>query len=183
MILSATSRNDCFYNSPFPLLLFVIPASPIRHSRFSYSSFPRRRESRPPRWVPRPPGTSFPFSYSSFPLLLFVIPAQAGIQAASVGTKTSRNVIPLLLFVIPASPIRHSRAGGNPGRLGGYQDLPERHSPSPIRHSRFSYPSFPPPIRHSRAGGNPVKPNLYINPSNVDSYLQSTSASMPASIS
>ena len=24
----------------FPLLLFAIPASPIRHSRFSYSSFP-----------------------------------------------------------------------------------------------------------------------------------------------
>ena len=79
-------------------------------------------ETRPPRWVPRPPGTSFL----------------------------------LLLFVIPASPIRHSR---------------------------FSYSSFPPPIRHSRAGGNPVKPNLYINPSNVGSYLQSTSASMPASIS
>ncbi len=131
--------------------------------------------------APRP---SFPFSYSSFPLLL---------------------------FVIPASSIRHSRAGGNPGRLSGRQDLLFVIPTSPIRHSRFFYSSFPllllvipaqagiqaasvgaktswnvipaSSIRHSRAGGNPVKPNLYINPSNVDSYLQSTSASMPASIS
>ncbi len=102
MILLAASRNDCFYKwllflpsvchlrspSVIPLLLLVIPASSISHSRaggnpgrlsgrqdllechsrffsishsrFSYSSFPRRRESRPSQWAPRPPGTSFP---------------------------------------------------------------------------------------------------------------------------
>ncbi len=99
----AVSINGCCF-CPLSVISAPRPSFP-----FSYSSFPRRRESRPPQWAPRPPGTSFP----------------------------------LLLFVMPASPIRHSRAGGNPGRLGGCQDLLERHSRFSHSSFPFSYSSFP----------------------------------------
>ena len=183
---------------------FVIPAppprrtrasiaSPLRHSRASPSSFPRRREPsataiHTPTKVannphPRSPATVVPVPPSRHsPRLPLVVPAPPP-RRSRAGRPLQNSSYPRLPLVVPAPPSRHSprlpfvipaKAGTQRNRHS-HTNQGRQQPPPPVPRSRrtlaspSSLPRLPlvvprAPPRHSREGGNPAQPPLTHQP-------------------